>query len=107
MGAVPEHEISRMTRTSLDGSMQINFNYEFILRVESYLKTRGIGKEKFKKCTTEQILKMFEDKVDKGIDLDNEDKEHILKGKIAEAEQDIQECITEMKRITKCPQRRS
>ena len=71
MGAVAEHEISRFTKKSLDGSMQINFNYEFIMRVESYLKTRGIGKEKFKECTTEQILKFFEEKVDKGIDLDN------------------------------------
>ena len=57
-----------------------------------------------KELSTEQILEYLETKVDQGRRLNQEDKEHILKGKIAEAEQEIQGCLQDMKSYTKFPE---
>ena len=43
MASQLEHDLSKLSKTSLDGSMQVSINYDFILRVQNYLETRRLG----------------------------------------------------------------
>jgi len=41
---------------SLDGSMQINLDYDFVLQCQAYINQRRMGQKKFELLSTEEFL---------------------------------------------------